>query len=102
MATATANTLNQPSDTSGSPVTNKASAALHKTVDTLAEKAAGTEEKLRTTATHSAESIAAQQKEIQEKWQSSKVRNYATENPLATAGIAFAAGVLLSSLLRRS
>ena len=100
MATATTNSINQ--ETTKSPVTNKASAALHKTVDTLAEKAAGTEEKLRSTATHSAESIAAQQKAIQDKWQASKVRNYATENPLATAGIAFAAGVLLSSLLRRS
>jgi ElaB/YqjD/DUF883 family membrane-anchored ribosome-binding protein len=102
MVTATANSQNQAENTSSSPVTNKASAALHKTVDTLAEKAAGTEEKLHTTATHSAESIAAQQKEIEEKWQSSKLRHYATENPLATAGIAFAAGVLLSSLLRRS
>jgi|TARA_R110000868_G_scaffold201174_5_gene448747 ElaB/YqjD/DUF883 family membrane-anchored ribosome-binding protein len=100
MATATTNSQNQAA--ANSPVTSKASAALHKTVDTLAEKAAGTEEKLRTSASHSAESIAAQQKAIQDKWQSSKVRNYATENPLATAGIAFAAGVLLSSLLRRS
>ncbi|KXI27479.1 DUF883 domain-containing protein [Paraglaciecola hydrolytica] len=102
MATATANTQNQAANNSGSPVTNKASAALHKTVDTLAEKAAGTEEKLRESASHSAESIAAQQKAIQDKWQNSKARNYATENPLATAGIAFAAGVLLTTLLRRS
>ena len=102
MATTAANSQNQAASPSASPVTSKASAALHKTVDTLAEKAAGTEEKLRTTATHSAESIAAQQQQIQDKWQNSKVRNYATENPLATAGIAFAAGVLLSSLLRRS
>jgi ElaB/YqjD/DUF883 family membrane-anchored ribosome-binding protein len=68
----------------------------------LAEKAAGTEEKLRSSASHSAEAIAAQQKAIEAKWQQSTVRNYATENPLATAGIAFAAGMLLSSLLRRS
>ena len=30
-----------------------------------------------------------------------KVRSYAESNPLITAGIAFAAGVLLSALVRR-
>jgi ElaB/YqjD/DUF883 family membrane-anchored ribosome-binding protein len=37
----------------------------------------------------------------EQKWQASKVRNYAIENPLATAGIAFAAGMLVTSLLRK-
>lgn len=102
MATATLNEATSKAANKGSPVTEKASAALHKTVDTLADKAASTEEKLRTTASNSAESMANQQKMIQEKWDSSKVRGYAVENPLATAGIAFAAGVLLTSLLRKS
>ena len=102
MATATANAANPKTAVTASPVTEKASAALHKTVDTLAEKAASTEERLRSTAAHSAESVAQKQKMIQESWDKSKVRNYAVENPLTTAGIAFAAGMLLSSLIRRS
>lgn len=98
MATAT---VNSSPTKSSSPVTEKASAALHKTVDSLAEKAASTEGKLRETASHSAESMAEKQKMVQEKWDNSKVRNYAVENPLATAGIAFAAGALLTALFRK-
>ena len=47
------------------------------------------------------ENIAAKQQEVQEKWHQSAVKKYATENPIATAGIAFAAGVLLTSILSR-
>jgi ElaB/YqjD/DUF883 family membrane-anchored ribosome-binding protein len=99
---ATASTQTTTKQHSSSPVTKQATDALHKTVDSLSEKAASGEEKLRETVSHSAESINHQQKVIQEKWQNSRVRGYAIENPLATAGIAFAAGVLLSSLLRKS
>jgi ElaB/YqjD/DUF883 family membrane-anchored ribosome-binding protein len=102
MASTTANSDTKSSAQSASPLTEKTSEALHKAVDSLAEKAAGGEEKLRGSATHSAESIAKQQKELQDKWQNSKVRSYASENPVAAAGIAFAAGVLVSTLLRRS
>lgn len=98
MATATTNTA--PSKTA--PMTEKASEALHHAVDSISEKAAGGEEKIRQTVSHSAESIANQQKVVQEKWESSKVRQFAVENPLATAGIAFVAGALLTSLFRRS
>lgn len=100
MATTTAQA--NPSAKSFSPVTEKATDALHKTVDSLGEKAASGEEKLRETLSSSADSINHQQKVMQEKWHNSTVRNYAIENPLTTAGIAFAAGVLLSNLLRKS
>ncbi|MDP5031321.1 MAG: DUF883 domain-containing protein [Paraglaciecola sp.] len=99
MATATMNTTTTHAK-SASPVTEKTTEALHKAVDSLSEKASGGEEKLRETLSQSAESMAKQQKMIEEKWQSSKVRSFALENPLATAGIAFAAGALLTSLLR--
>lgn len=102
MASTTANSSTKSSANSPSPLTEKTTEALHKAVDTLADKAAGKEEKLRDSATHSAEAITKQQKELQDKWQNSKVRSYASENPVAAAGIAFAAGVLVSTLLRRS
>ena len=37
----------------------------------------------------------------EQKWQASSVRNYAVENPVATAGLAFAAGMLVTSLFRK-
>jgi len=83
------------------PVSDKVQDTLHESVDTIAEKAASTEDKLREAAQSGSENLAAKQKEMQDKWQQSAVKKYATENPVATAGIAFAAGVLLTSLLRR-
>jgi len=83
------------------PVSDKVQDTLHESIDSLAEKTASTEDKLRDAAQVSAENLAAKQKEVQDKWQQSAVKKYATENPVATAGIAFAAGVLLTSLLRR-
>lgn len=83
------------------PVSDKVQSSLHESVDTLAQKAGSTEERLRDAAQSGSESFAAKQQEVQDKWEQSSVKKYATENPLATAGIAFAAGVLLTSLLRR-
>ena len=67
----------------------------------LFRSAASTEDRLRNAAQSSGESLAAKQAEVKEKWEQSSVKKYATENPVATAGIAFAAGVLLTSLLLR-
>lgn len=83
------------------PVSDKVQSSLHESVDSLAEKAGSTEERLREAAHSGSENFAAKQQEVQEKWEQSSIKKYATENPIATAGIAFAAGVLLTSLLRR-
>lgn len=99
MATSASNSIKK--STSTHPVSDKVQNSLHESVDTLAQKAASTEERLRDAAQSSSESFAAKQHEVQEKWQQSAVKKYATENPIATAGIAFAAGVLLTSLLSR-
>ena len=86
-----------------SPVTEKASAAAHHAVDAMAVKAATAEDSLRKTAASSQETLAHKQEEIKQQLQSSysKTRELAAQNPLATAGIAFAAGALLTALLRR-
>jgi ElaB/YqjD/DUF883 family membrane-anchored ribosome-binding protein len=86
-----------------SPVTAKASEAAHHAVDAMAEKAAAAEDTLRKTAASSQETLAHKQEEIKQQLQStySKSREFAAQNPLAAAGIAFAAGILVSTLLRR-
>lgn len=106
MANSQSATTQANSKTNGglnSPVTAKASEAAHHAVDSVAAKAASAEDSLRKTAASSQESLAHKQAEIKQQLQSSysKTRELAAQNPLATAGIAFAAGMLLTSLLRR-
>lgn len=99
MATTASNSIKKSASTH--PVSDKVQNSLHESIDTLAQKAASTEERLRDVAHSGSENIAAKQQEVQEKWHQSAVKKYATENPIATAGIAFAAGVLLTSILSR-
>ncbi|EGM78979.1 hypothetical protein Rhein_0837 [Rheinheimera sp. A13L] len=85
-----------------SPITEKAIEAAHHAVDAVAEKAAVAEDTLRKTAASSQETLTHKQEEITQQLQLSysKTREFAVQNPLAAAGIAFAAGVLLTALLR--
>ncbi|TEW54874.1 DUF883 domain-containing protein [Psychromonas sp. RZ22] len=83
------------------PVTDKLQDSLHNSIDTLSEKVASIEETLREKAHTSSETLAEKQVEIEDKWNSSAIKKYAAENPLATAGIAFTVGMLVSSLLKR-
>ena len=86
-----------------SPITAKAREAAHHAVDAVSSKAANAEDSLRKTAASSQETLAHKQEEIKQQLQSSysKTRELAAQNPLATAGIAFAAGMLVTALLRR-
>lgn len=85
------------------PVTERATEAAHHAVDSMAQKASAAEDTLRKTAATSKEAIAHKQEEIKQQLQSSysKTRTLAQQNPLATAGIAFVAGMLVTTLLRR-
>lgn len=85
------------------PVTERASEAAHQAVDSMAAKASTAEDTLRKTAATSKETIAEKQEALKQQLQSgySKTRALAEQNPLATAGIAFVAGMLVTSLLRR-
>lgn len=86
-----------------SPATAKAAAATHQAVDAVAVKAAAAEDVVRSAAASSEEALAQKQAEIKQQLHSTycKTREFAAQNPLATAGIAFAAGVVLTALLRR-
>ena len=101
MAQAKQTANSKAKSTTAHPVADKMKDTLHESVDTLSEKAAATEESLRETAHNSSQNIAAKHQEMQSKWNDSAVKKYATENPVATAGIAFAAGMLVSTFLRK-
>ena len=83
------------------PVSDRVKDTLHSSVDALSERVAKTEENLRNSATQSSEAVAQKRKEMEAKWEQSSVKRYAVENPVATASIAFAAGALLASFMRK-
>ncbi|NMM41456.1 DUF883 domain-containing protein [Pseudoalteromonas arctica] len=87
-----------------SPLTDKATSAAHIAVDSLSSKAATAEQSIRHSASSSAESLTEKQKIARGKLSeyTGKTRQLAAENPLATAGIAFAAGMLVTALFRSS
>ena len=89
--------------TTDAPLTEKATSAAHDAVDALSTKAATAESSVRKGASSSAEALSEKQLIAREKLSecTAKTRAFASENPLATAGIAFAAGMLITSLFRR-
>lgn len=88
-------------DRSETPIADKATKTLHQSVDALGGHASVAEGKIRDTASASAETIGEKQQQAKQYWDGSAVGQYTKEHPVATAGIAFAAGMLLTTLLRR-
>lgn len=86
---------------SETPIADKMTQTLHQSVDSLAEHATVAEEKLRKTASSSADTMSEKQQQAKQYWDGSAVGKYTKEHPVAAAGIAFAAGMLVSTLLRR-
>ncbi|UZJ45048.1 DUF883 C-terminal domain-containing protein [Marinimicrobium sp. C6131] len=102
MATSSKTTTDNGAET-GAPFTEKTVAAAHEAIDRLSERVAKTEERLRGAATHGQQSWTEKQEEVRAQVEGSvsSAREYARENPLMTAGIAFAAGLIVANLLRR-
>lgn len=109
---ATQSSSASPEDTAGdtdagrqnrTPFTDKSVAAAHEAIDRLSERVARTEERLRTAASEGQEQWSDRQEQLRAQVDESVsgARSYVRENPLAAAGIAFAAGVLVANLLRR-
>jgi ElaB/YqjD/DUF883 family membrane-anchored ribosome-binding protein len=90
-------------NTSENPTTERLAAMAHETVDRVAEAAKDAEKEVRSAASRTAErasqmqdsALAAADENVK------KARSYIEENPLVSAGIAFAAGGIFSSLIRR-
>jgi ElaB/YqjD/DUF883 family membrane-anchored ribosome-binding protein len=83
--------------------TQRLAEKAHETVDRAAQVATDAEESLRSSAARAAETFRAGEERATETLDEglTKVRGYVEKNPLASAGIAFAAGVVVSMLLRR-
>ena len=83
--------------------TERFAARAHETVDTIAERAQRAEREVRTAAERTAEQARQMRDEYSDAAEQSlrRATSYVESNPLAFAGIAFVAGVLLSTLLRR-
>jgi ElaB/YqjD/DUF883 family membrane-anchored ribosome-binding protein len=92
-------TTGRNSDTTTQRLAEKA----HQTVDRAAEVATEAEATLRSSAARAAETLRAGEERAAETFDEglTKVRTYVEKNPLASAGIAFAAGIVVSMLLRR-
>ena len=84
-----------------SPISEKANKRLHQSVDNLTQSTSVTEEQLRQTAQTSVKKVLEKQRQAKEYWDRSAVGKYTSENPAATAGIAFVAGMLLTRVLRK-
>jgi ElaB/YqjD/DUF883 family membrane-anchored ribosome-binding protein len=90
------------SDSNGS-TTDRLASTAHETIDRVAPKANRAEHEVRVAATKAVDSAKLFQEHAVEAARDKvrAARSYAETNPLTTAGIAFAAGVLLSALVRR-
>ncbi|GAA5141348.1 hypothetical protein GCM10025767_28630 [Thalassotalea piscium] len=99
--TAKSTNVNDSVNKNSSPIAEKVTDTLHSSVDSLGESVSKAEKNVRQAATASSETLAKKQAKLKSSWDHSQVKKYAVENPVATAGIAFAAGALLTSLLKR-
>lgn len=88
---------------SGAPFTDKTVTAAHEALDRLSERVSRAEERLRSAASEGQEQWSDRQEQLRSQVDESMsgARDYVRENPLAAAGIAFAAGLLVANLLRR-
>lgn len=88
---------------SSESVSDRLAGSAHEAVDRAAERAKRAEETIRQSAMESSraahEKVDAARQELDVL--AGKVERYVKSNPVTAAGVAFAAGVLLSSLLRR-
>lgn len=85
------------------PGTERLAERAHKTIDDAAAGAAHAERQIRKAAADAADRFRQSEAEAAEALDQGlrKVREYIEKNPVQSAAIAFAAGVVLSSLLRR-
>lgn len=84
----------------GAPLTERTVAAAHRSIDALAKHAYRSEQSLREAAASSADKYNQQQEQLRSQVNSTveKSRSYMREHPLAAAGMAFAAGMILTAL----
>lgn len=84
------------------PITDKAATKLHETIDNTAESIGEAEEKVRDSIADTNEKLTESKERVknQNEEMIESVTQYVNENPIASVGIAFAAGIIASRLLR--
>lgn len=84
-------------------VTENVAKAAHEAVDRAADTAGKAEERVRRAASESEERLRAKSAEARESTERTleQFRQYTRDNPVTSAGIAFAAGIVVSRLLSR-
>lgn len=87
----------------GETATDRFAARAHETVDTIAERAQRAEREVRNAAERTAEHARQLRDEYSDAAEQNlrRAKSYVESNPLAFAGIAFVAGIIFSTLLRR-
>ncbi|HUO82182.1 MAG TPA: hypothetical protein VM616_04920 [Gammaproteobacteria bacterium] len=85
------------------PTTNRATEVAHEAIDRAAASAGPAEDRLRETATEARARLRQSGERLQERSGdlAQQTQRYVDEHPLASLGIAFAAGLVVASLLRR-
>ncbi len=96
-------TTNTTEPGTGPSTTDRLAAKAHETIDRVAPKANRAELDMRNTAARTVEGVKHLEEQALETAEKSlrNVQSYIEKNPLTAAGIAFAAGALLSVLIRR-
>lgn len=102
----TATTAKDTSDNgrdTDTPVTDKGRRLAEQALEAASEKAGTFERKVRVESTHLGEEVEQRRREASEKMDAtlSEVESYIRKRPVAAAGMAFAAGVLATLILRR-
>lgn len=84
-------------------VSDRAARTAHETIDRLHERAARVEDEIRSSAAGAADKAKQSGDQLAANFEGTarKLTSYIEQNPLTSAALAFAAGVVVSSLLRR-
>lgn len=87
----------------GNSTSDRLASMAHETIDRMTPKVNRAEHEVRGAAARAADATKLLQEQTVRATEENlrKVRSFIENNPLATAGIAFAAGALLSALVRR-
>lgn len=96
-------TGNAADQVSSAPLTHRATDAAHETIDRISGNAAKAEKRVRGAVAEGEEQLRDKSAEARVNTDKAieQVRNYARENPLMAAGIAFASGLLVSRIVGR-
>ncbi|MEJ2161690.1 MAG: hypothetical protein P8X53_14625 [Chromatiales bacterium] len=99
----TATTKKLDNGASETPMTDKAQQLAEEALVSAAEKAGGFERKLRDESERLGEEVGERRREVSERLDETlaEVESYIRKRPVAAAGMAFAAGVLATIIIRR-